>query len=166
MTRLMAGICYINQFAGTLSLARNEAQQIQNISQKHKLDYTHNMSICMEGTACFCACELHKALQLFCAASENRYNLHKGVALDAMAGKAITLQLLHRSAEADKYLEELESFEKESNLAGQLRITESCRARISLLRDDIPVALEWEQTLNEVPGFAGLFYRSGILRRL
>ena len=157
ITRLMAGTFYVNQFAGDLKEARNESRQIQKLAKTHNLIYTYAMGICMEATSCFNAYELNEALDLFTVASQNRYNLHLATALDAMAGKVITHQFLENPGEADKSLEQLESFEKEMNRSGNTPVSKSCRARLSLLRGEISSAIEWEKTINETPSFASLF---------
>ena len=154
----MAGLFFaVNQFAGNLPVARNEAQRIQKLIKKHFMPYTYAMAICMEGTACFAALELEEAQRLFTIAGQQRHNLHKGTALDAIAGKTVACQLLGQSSEADKSLALLENFEKESNITGYLPFTQSCRARLSVLRGNLESALAWESTLNESPTFAGLF---------
>ncbi len=157
ITRLMAGIFYVNTFAGDLITARKESQLVQAISKKANLIYTDAMGICMEGISCLNAFELKDALNLFTIAGQQRYNLHIGVALDAIASKTIICHFLQNPAEADKSLVLLESFEKDFNPTGNLPITQSCRARLSLLRGELEPALAWESTLNESPSFAGLF---------
>ena len=156
-TRLMAGLFYLNLFAGRLLTARKEARRIQRIADKHKIEYTKAMAICMEACSCFNSYELHDALDLLTLAFEYRYILHQAVALDAMAALSITHQLLQQPDEADKSLALLESFEKEVNQSEDCPISMSCRARISILRNDIAPALAWEETIREKPTFAGLF---------
>ena len=157
ITRLMAGVFYVNTFAGNLLMARKESQRIQKLAKKANLIYTHAMSICMEAISCYNTWELEDALNLFTIASHNRYNLHIGVALDALACKTIVNQLLQNPEDADKSLKILETFEGEYNHTGILPVSESCRAHLSLLRGDLDSALQWEKTVSSAPSFAGLF---------
>jgi LuxR family maltose regulon positive regulatory protein len=156
-TRLVAGLFYINYFAGNIKFSRREAQRLQNISERHNLYYTNAMGVCMEAISCFNSYALQDALHLFEIAEQNRYILHKGTALDAIAGKIITHQLLQQPNEANKSLGLLESFEKEIDSSALLSISKSCNARLALLRGDLKSALSWETTLNEKLTYAGLF---------
>lgn len=157
VTRLLAGLFYVNQFAGHLPYAIDGAKRAQNASKNHGMVYTNAMAICMEGTALFSAFKLKEALKIFEQISEYRFNLHVGTALDAMAGKTITLQLLNRPKDADKSLKLLHSFEKMSNASAHTPISASCRARLLLLRGDVSLAMDWEKTIQEKPGYANTF---------
>lgn len=157
VTRLLGGLFYVNQFAGYLPSAIEGAQRAQNASKNLDMIYTNVMSACMEGTALFSAYRLEEALKIFEQISEYRFSLHVATALDAMAGKTITLQLLNQPKEADKSLKFLRDFEKTSNASAHLPISASCSARLALLRGDISSAMEWEKTIQEKPGYANTF---------
>ncbi|MGD9329186.1 MAG: LuxR C-terminal-related transcriptional regulator [Cyclobacteriaceae bacterium] len=156
-TRLMSGLFYVYQFKGELSESRIEAQRVQYASKANNLMYTEAMGVCMEGCSCFNSFKLKDALRLFTIALDQRYILHRGVALDAIAGLAITHQLLHQSSEADRVLEILEDFERENNFGGNLLITNSCRTRLAILRGDIIQLPDWENVEIPEPSYAGFF---------
>lgn len=157
VTRLLAGLFYVNHFTAHLPSAIDGAIRAQNASKKHDMVYTNAMAICMEGTALFSAFKLEEALKIFEKVIEYRFNLHVGTALDAMAGKTITHQLLNQSKEADKSLKLLKSFEQINNISGNLPISASCGARLSLLRGDVASAMAWEKTIHEKTSYANTF---------
>lgn len=157
VTRLLGGLFYVNQFAAHLPCAIEGAKRAQNASRKYDMVYTNAMSACLEGTALFSAFKLEEALKIFEQVVEYRFSLHVGTALDAIAAKTITHQLLQQPAEADKSLKLLEDFEKVNSTSGNLVITSSCSARLSLMRGEISSAVAWEKSVQEKPCFANTF---------
>ena len=111
----------------------------------------------MEGISCYHAFELEDARQLFVQAEQERYILHRGHAIDAIAALVITYELMQQSIEADKTMERLDKFAQELNEPQYWLISSSCRARLSILRGDIIAAMEWERTVDYDPSFAALF---------
>lgn len=157
ITRLLAGLFYVNQFAGNLSASAQSARRLLSVAQKNNLSYTIAMGVCMEGCSRFNSYKLFESERLFKLAARDRYILHRGTALDALAGLAVTQQLLQKPEEANKSLDLLESFEGEHSRTIGLPISDSCRARISLLRNDISSAIEWAEMFQGNLTFAGLF---------
>lgn len=156
-TRLLAGYFYVNMFAANLHAARSKSQQSQKLALSGHIQYTHAMSIAMEGISCFHAFELEDARDLFIQAEQQRYILHRGHAIDALAALAITYELMQQPAEADKTLVRLDQFARELEEPQYGLISSSCHARISILRGNISAVMEWEKMVDYEPSFAALF---------
>ena len=76
--------------------------------------------------------------------------MHRGGAVDAMAGMVLAQQLLKQEDEATQALEFLLDFAQETNDANALAVARSCQARLCLLRGDLKTPMQWMQTAGEM----------------
>lgn len=157
MTRLHAGLFYNSMFAGKLANAKSGIQGVVSISKKSGIIYTQSMAYCMEATAWFCGNQLEEALALYEQLQQNRYIIHKGTAIDALAASVISYELLGRPDEADATLKRLIGFVEELNDPAYQLLADSCVARLAVLRGDIEQAMIWQERITTDVIFAGLF---------
>ena len=90
-------------------------------------------------------------------AAEQRYTLDTGAVIDALAGLALAQQLQGRSDEATQTLDQLLEFSRKSNDPQGLSVAHSCRARLSLLRNELGPAMQWASSDHPTPAPASLF---------
>ena len=157
ITRLMAGLFYINQFDGNLKISIQTAQDIQELASSKKIIYTEAMAACMEITARFCMYNFDQSKDLFNKAIKYRYILHTRTALDAMAAIVIANELQAKTDEANSALQALENFTKELGNTAHDMLLFSASGRLALLRNNISSAMAWAQNIEEEVSFANLF---------
>jgi LuxR family maltose regulon positive regulatory protein len=90
---------------------------------------------------------------------ENKYKAGSRPAIDAMAGLAITFQLIGKTDEADETMRLAQEYAEWAKESECFDIVYSCRARLALLRGDIDSATRWQGAFRETPGIPiMLFY--------
>ena len=156
-TRLYSGLYYSNMFAGNLAQAKLYGNRVKTRAQDSGLDYTHAMGVCQEAMSCFCACQLKEAIALFEIAERNKFILHKGTAIDALAAKVISHELLGQPTAADKTLQILKEFTNDLNQDVYRLLSTSAEMRLGAMRNELRKPMEWQSTLDQPVIFAGLF---------
>ena len=101
--------------------------------------------------------ELERAARHFAEAVEQPYALHTLGAIDALAGLALSRQLMDQPEEAAEAAGRLEEFARELNEPQYLAVAQSCLARLSLLKGEIAPALEWARSVRGAPAPMAVF---------
>jgi LuxR family maltose regulon positive regulatory protein len=148
---LLGPLAIIHLLAGDLTQARMEGERIQRVARKNHLPNAEGWGSYLEACAQLHAHQLESALNALVGAAAHRYALETRAAVDALAGLALIHQLMGRHERASDALGVLQAFAHETNDALTLSVAHSARARIALLRGDLPSALDWAQSLRETP---------------
>jgi LuxR family maltose regulon positive regulatory protein len=148
-TRLMAGIGFISQTSGDLDRVKREAGRLRALAADDGIAYTEAIGTYMEAWAHLHAFDLDRACRDFARATSRRHILHARTAVDAIAGLALTHQLLQQPDASETALDCLQDFARDDPVL--LSVAESCRARLDLLRGDLSSALEWSRTGDLAP---------------
>jgi LuxR family maltose regulon positive regulatory protein len=156
-SRLIAGLAFIYLVCGDLPQARVEAQRLQRLAKKTNLHNTAAWSSYFLGCSNLHAGDLAAATRHFAHAVEQRYVLEPRATVDALAGFALTQQLLRLDDEAAETAGQLQKFAQELNGRQYLSAAHSCQARLSLLQGDLTSAIEWARSISETPAPSGLF---------
>jgi LuxR family maltose regulon positive regulatory protein len=101
--------------------------------------------------------KLEAAARGFARAADLRYVLEPMASVDALAGLALTQQLLGLNDEAQATASLLQEFAQGLNERHFLTVAHSCRARLALLRGDLESAVEWVRSMSESPTPSWLF---------
>jgi LuxR family maltose regulon positive regulatory protein len=157
VSRLVASLVFIHLVCGDMTRARVDAQRLQSMARNSSMRLTEAWSSYMLGCTHLHAAELEAAERHFADAVGQRYVLEPMAANDALAGLALTQQLLRQDEEAASTLERLQEFALELNERQQLSAAHSCRARLALLRGDSTFAVRWARTADDPPTPATLF---------
>ena len=156
-SRLVAGLVFIHLITGNPPRARSEAEHLWQLVKGNGLRNTEAWASYFLGCAHLQANDLDAAATHFSAACEHPYVLETRAFFDAAGGLALTRQLLGHSDAAAEAVKELEEFAREQGDHQYLPMVHSCRARISLLRGDLPSAIKSASLISEEPSPAGLF---------
>ena len=151
LSRLIAGLAFIHLVCGDLLRARAEAQRLQLVAKKLSMSLTEAWSSYLWACTHLHTGELEVAAHHFAHAVERRYVLEPFAAVDALAGLALTQQLMQLDNKAAETTVQLQEFAQELNERQYLSVAHSCQARISLLRGDPKSAIEWVGAFNEPP---------------
>lgn len=101
--------------------------------------------------------ELESASQYFEQAFKLRYALEPRAAVDAMAGLALTQQLMGLADKATDSCLHLEQFALEMQAPIYLPVAQSCRSQLAVLQGDLALAASWCRSTDESPEFAELW---------
>ncbi len=151
LSRLIAGLIFIYQLSGELFAARPAARQLLLLSKSRNMRVTEAWSYYFLGFIDLQAGELKNASRNFEHAVEMRYVLEPRASLDAMAGLAITLQLMGMEESAEEICRQLERFAMEMNPRNYLCVARSCKARIAVLRNDLGSAKTCRRSVGNSP---------------
>lgn len=155
---LIADLAFIHLIAGDLADARAEAERLERVARKSRLPNSGAWGSYVKGCTHLHANELDAAARDLGEASDLRYVLDTRASVDAMSGLALTHQLGGRDVQASAALEVVLEFARETNDSLILSVAQSARARVSLLRGDLPSALDWAQSFRETPLPMELFF--------
>ncbi|MBW1799595.1 MAG: response regulator [Deltaproteobacteria bacterium] len=156
-SRLIAALAFIYLLSGDLYAARIEAHNLQRMSRKHNLGLAEAWSYYFIACTHLHTGELEAASLLFSQAVELGYVLEPRAALDALAGLALTQQLMGLDEKAAESSRRLQEFVQELGGRNYLSLVQSCQARLSLLRGDLNSAVDWGRSVDESPVPAELF---------
>jgi LuxR family maltose regulon positive regulatory protein len=156
-TYLSATLVFIHLLSGELHQAFQETQRMQTQAGKvsnfnteawvaYFLAYVHLQNW-----------DLVDAIPHFEFAAGQLYAMDTEAVIDALAGLALTQQLLERETEATQTINRLYKVIQDLNVSQFLPVAQSCQARISLLRGDLKAALELEKSEFKTPHPAELF---------
>ena len=112
----------------------------------------------MEGAAYLHRLELDAASQHLSAACEHPYIYDARPAVDALAGLALTHQLMGRPGAAHETLQRLIQFAYEGNDPVLVHVAHACEARIGLLQGNCTPAIRWAKTETEPLDLYALFF--------
>ena len=151
VSRLIAGIAFISQTAGDLDRVKIEARRLRSVAGTSGIAYTEAIGTYIEAWADLQAFDLEQASRNFADAARQRHILHTRSAIDALAGLALTRQLMRRPDDSEQALERLQSFALDLRDPVFLPVASSCRARLALLRGDETSAVTWARSAYEAP---------------
>jgi LuxR family maltose regulon positive regulatory protein len=154
---IIATLTFMHLICGDLLQARVEAKRMNFVAKKSGISSTEAWSSYMWACTHLHAGDLEKATQHFALAAERRYVLDTMAAVDALAGLALSRQLLLQEEKAAETLDMALKYARETNDPYCLSVAESCRARLSVLRGDLSAAVPWAQSASGMPSAADLF---------
>jgi LuxR family maltose regulon positive regulatory protein len=157
LSRLIASLVFIHLVCGDMRRARAEAQRLQLVAGKFDMSLTEAWSSYMRACTHLHIGETETASRHFADAVERRYVLEPMAAVDALAGLALTQQLMRQDDEAAKTTVRLQEFAQELNGRQYSSVANSCSARLSLLQGDLASAVEWARSVREPPVPSALF---------
>lgn len=156
-SRFLAGLIFIHMVCGDLYQARIENQRLHLIAKRHGFRMTEAWSYYMWGWSHLHSGELTSGAGYFAQTVELRYVLEPRAAVDALAGLALSQQLLGQDEAAAETTVLLQAYARELNESNYLEVARSCRARLAVLRGDLEPALEWALSTNVEPQVSELF---------
>ena len=157
LSRLIAGLIFIYLIIGESLLARAAAQRLLKVSKQHNMRLTEGWSYYFLACSHLHTGELEAASQYFEQASKLRYVLEPRAAVDALAGLALTQQLMGLADEAADSCFCLEVFALEMKAPIYLPVAQSCRSRLAVLRGDLASAAAWCRSTDDSLVFAELW---------
>jgi LuxR family maltose regulon positive regulatory protein len=149
------GRTLVHLIVGNLPAASAAAEEFAEISARRGLDNMGGWAAYFRGWADLHACELGPAARHFGRAVELRYALETRAASDALAGLALTQQLMGERELAVKTAELLGAHVREQS--DDPVVARSCHARLSILAGDPAPALEWARLPCKEPDLDELF---------
>jgi LuxR family maltose regulon positive regulatory protein len=111
----------------------------------------------MQACSCLHRHDLAGAVDRFGVAARQRYILHTRAAVDALAGLALSQQLLRRADAAAETVSLLQEFALQLDEPYFSSVASSSRARVCLLRDDVAGAIRWARSFEGPPVVSELF---------
>jgi len=157
LSRLIAGLSFIYLICGDLLSVRVQAKRLLLISEEHNMLLTKAWSYYFLACSHLHSGELEAALLHFNQTVDLRYMLEPRAAVDAMAGLALTQQLMGLKDDATESWRQLQIFAAELNEENYLAVARSCHARLSVFRGEMKSAVEWSRSVSESPVPAELF---------
>jgi len=152
LSRLVFGLCFIHLLDGECIEAFQEGLRLRELSGSNKLAFAETWGLYVQGNASFQMLDLDAARNLFGLVLENRYIANHRAAVDAMAGLAISCQLLSKPDEADETIRLAQEHAQWTKDPIHLEMVHSCQARLALLRGDLDSASRWQRSLRKTPG--------------
>lgn len=150
-SRLIAGLFFVRYLSGDQIQARTEARRLRTLAKRSGIAYTKGWSDYMEACTYLLANRLSEAAEGFSVVAGQRYVLNSRPAVDAIAGLALTRQLMHQDDAAREALYLLWEFSEQHHDPVHLSIANSCRARLALLRGELDWALQWACSFDAMP---------------
>jgi LuxR family maltose regulon positive regulatory protein len=144
-TRLWAGFTFIHLLDGELASALDAGRQIQNIATDRQSLYAESWGSYVESLIYLTWYDLQKAEQHFIKLVNDRYVMHTRASIDSLFALALVYQIMQQPDKADKTMEILHEFSRQTNDLTYLSIASSCQAHLSLLRKDISSAVRWQK---------------------
>jgi len=157
LIRLVAGISFISMLNGHLAESSEMAVIFGVLAQEIKSKYSEGWAYYLQGRASYNSYHLQRALEYFRLAVENKYILHRKVAIESLAGMAITYLLMKLPDKARETVREMILFTRETGDAKSISVALSFQARISLLEGDLASAVKWLQSFNETVNVPEMF---------
>jgi LuxR family maltose regulon positive regulatory protein len=156
-SRLLAGLVFIHLLCGNLSRARMEAQRLHRVATTSRIRNTAAWSAYLTACTHLHANELDAASHHFTRAAEQRYVLETQAEIDALAGLALTQQLMQQPDVAAETMDRLLDFVWEMDAPHYVAMAHSCRARLFLLRGELAPALQWARSVTATLTPSALF---------
>ena len=153
---LIGALVFIHVLSGDLARARTEALRMHHVARRSELSTTSGWGAYFRGCIHLQLGELDQAVVQFGEAARLRYAIDSEAAFDALAGLALAEELRGRTDAADAAMERLGELAEELNHPLYLRVVESCRARVAVLRCQAP-ALQRVPAVTSAPTPAELF---------
>ena len=142
LTRLVSAPCFVHLLSGDLKQAETAARQLRHVSKKSGLSYADSWSNYIQACCYFHAYDMQKAYHYFSAASRHPHIMHRSQAVNCLAGLAITQQVMGQTDEARATADRLTEFALETNDPNIIAISQSAKARLSLIQGDFDPGME------------------------
>jgi LuxR family maltose regulon positive regulatory protein len=143
MSRLIFGLCLIHMLEAEFVQALEKVLHLGEVSTSNVLDYVDMWASYLQGNASLQMFDLDAARHHFSEVVDNRYIASARVAVDAMAGLAITRQLLGEPDAAEETMSVAQEYAQWSKDPAYGEYVRSCRARLALLRGDLDAAFRF-----------------------
>ena len=140
---LMRALTFVRLLSGDLLAAARDAERASDMAKRSGNPMLEAMSYYLLANSQFQAHQLSHALPNFVESAKKHIFLNRRFAIDALAGRIMTFQALHRFNDAVVALEELAELAKETGELHPVSLAESSRARLSLLQNDVEAAVRW-----------------------
>ena len=157
LSRFTGGLVFAHLLCGDLPQALAESRRMRQVAHRGGLRNTEAWSVYFRATAQLQAYDLAAASHSFASVVEQRYVLETRTSIDALAGLALTQQLMRQPDEAAKSMRLLMEFVRDLNEPQHQVVADSCRARLALLQGDLAAAAAWAQSVTETLTLGELF---------
>jgi len=158
LSRLTGAEAFIHLLEGHLARAVRAVHRFQVVGQESDNVQMVTWAQYLRANAQFQSYRLEEALQGFMATAPRCDILHRRVAVDALAGLALTYQALQRREDALEASDRLIAFARELNDPECDVVAESCRARVSLAQGDLAAAQRWVRAFDADPHAPSMFF--------
>jgi len=137
-SRLIIALAWIHLISGDLTVAASFNQLLQNTAVKGRINAFTVWSIYHKGIIHFQRNELHEAIHHFSQVEEigDICLMLRRAQIDCMAGLALAYQTVHQSDSAVTTLERLSEYVNLLDDSTLLRVIESCKEHVSLLKGE------------------------------
>jgi LuxR family maltose regulon positive regulatory protein len=157
LTRVFAAQAFVHLLCGDLSPTVRTARRLAVLAERIPNVYAGNWAHYLQAVPQLHAHQLDDALRAFRSAVEQRDIFEGRVAVDALAGLALTYQLLQRPDSAASVADEILAFVQQRPESEYVAPAESFRARLSLLQGDLKAAVDWARSDDAECDAAGMF---------
>ncbi len=147
MVRLIGSLCQVELLAGDLHQLRFNASRMREQASHGSNHYLDLWNQYFQGIVMLHDMQLEEATGHLEAVVEHRYHMDARAAIDAMAGLALTQQMLQQPQSATATVQQMLQFAVELNDPEQMHIAQSCEARINLLQGNVTKAFVWVQSV-------------------
>jgi len=158
ISRQIATISFLHLIAGELEQSAQAAAQLREVAKNSQFLYTDLWGTYLQGSCNLQRFDLETAYAHLALVAEKKYLFHPRVAIDTLAGLAITHCAMQREDESEITLQEQLVFAQQSGDLYNLVIANSCRARLALLRGDLDSADRWLKTFDETPNVYSMVF--------
>jgi LuxR family maltose regulon positive regulatory protein len=142
-TRLWAGLYFIHLLEGDLPEVIYPAGQCLTIASKIKDVYVEGWALYMQACVHFFQNDQDLALQKLTWIAEHRYIMQTRITIDSLCGLALLYQMKGEPEKVTEAIDHMLAYTQEMSDPAIHLVASSCRARISLLQEDLTSALRW-----------------------
>ncbi len=143
LPRLIGTMAIIHMLSGDLPRVRFEGRRMCESARSKQSMLNVSWGYYLGGLSRLHCMDLEGALDHFAAGSKHPYATDARAAVDALAGLALTQQLMQQPEAAAATVQRLIDFAYELNDPVQIDVARSCEARISLLNGNLAKAVDW-----------------------
>ena len=154
---LYGSTTFVHILSAQLVQAAEAARQMEVVARRSGNANLLAWSTYLSACAYFQQHDLNRAAYAFAETIQLRHVLDTRAAIDALAGLALTQQLLQRPDDALLTLGQLFSFTEEMDEGNSLYVAHACQARLALLNGDLADAAQWARSVNETPSQTAFF---------
>jgi LuxR family maltose regulon positive regulatory protein len=144
-SRLLAAKAMTDLLSADARPAGTTGRQLEQVGTQGKQHYARYWGIYLHAASAFQSHRLADAKDAFTRLMDGRHLLERRAAADAMAGLALTCQLLGEPSRAISAATDLLAFAGDSDDPQSAGVAEACRARLALLQGDLETAVRWER---------------------
>lgn len=157
LPRMVGALAFINLLSGDLPGARLEAKRMHELAVPHQSLMSIAWALQLQGLADLHSMNLEAALSHFAAASKYVHVRGTRAELEALAGIALTQQLMRQPDAAESTIQRLIQFAYETNDPMHVNRARFTEARIQLLQGNLAAVPDWTKTFSEPLNAFALF---------